>query len=234
MFDFGSIILGFARMVKKFTCINIEISVLSEEEDLRAGVVVLPVLGLAIGFFACFISSFRFFYDSYFISILVLAYYCIMTGTKTLTDTYGTLNYMIKPRNQNEQIGGIIGIVIICMIYTSLFRLVSYKTILMMPVAGFSGLIILSNIFDRDKTNTTIMKYCGRYETIAALAISFTVATAVDYRLVAPLAVTYMILALVINIIDAKMKIIPSSSEGFLVEIVQIAFLTVTYIFKIT
>lgn len=234
MFDLESLIIGVILIIKKYTCIDIKIHAESNDDDYKNGIILLPLVGLAIGFVASFISSFKIFYDDFFISAVVLSYYCIITKTVNLRDTYRTLNYIIKPKNQSEQISGTIGIIIICLFYFSMMRIVDVTAVLLMPVAGYSGLIILSMVFDRNKNGTSVIKYCDKYHSLSAFGISFALAVVINYKLVVPLALTYMISGAVVNILDKKIKLLPNSIEGFIIEITQIIFLILTYIFKIT
>jgi len=233
MFELRSLVIGFILMLKKFTLINITIHEEPNNDDYINGIMLLPLIGFAIGFFACLISAFKIFYDDFFVSILVFTYYCIITKTVNLIDTYRTLNYIIKPKNGSEQISGIIGIIIICLIYFSLIRLVHVTALIIMVVTGYSGLIILSTVFKRNKDGTSIMKYCGKYHKISAFIISFAFAALINYKLVIPLALTYMISGFVVSTLDKKIKIIPNSIEGFIIEVTQLLFLIITYIFKI-
>lgn len=233
MFDLRSLTIGIVLIIKKYTCINIKIYADSNDEDYKNGIILLPLLGFFIGFFAWFISGFRMFYDDFFVSVLVLTYYCIITKTASLRDTYRTLNYIIRPKNGSEQISGIVGIIIICMFYFSLMRLVDITAIFLMPVVGYSGLVILSTVFTRNKEGTSIIKYCGKFHEISAFSISFISAVVINYKLVVPLALTYMVSGLVVNMMDKKIKILPNSIEGFIIEITQLMFLIFTYLFKI-
>jgi len=233
MFDLRSLLIGVILLINKYTCIKIKNFSDSNDEDYKNGIMLLPIVGLAIGFVASFISSFKMFYDGFFISVATLSYYCIITKTANLRDTYRTLNYIIKPKNQTEQISGIIGIIVICLFYFSLLRLVDVTAVLLMPVAGFSGLMILSMVFSRNKDGTSIIKYCDKYHSLFAFGISFTLAVVINYKLVIPLALTYMISGVIVNILDKKIKLLPNSIEGFIIEIIQIIFLILTYIFKI-
>lgn len=233
MFDLRSLILGIILIIKKYTCINIKVFEESNDEDYINGIILLPLLGLVIGFVASFISSFKIFYDGFFISIIVFTYYCIITKNVNLRDTYKTLNYIIKPKSQSEQMSGIIGIIIICLFYFSLIKLVDVTALILMPVAGYSGLIILSTVFKRNKEGTSIIKYCSKYHKITAFSISFILAVVINYKLVVPLALTFMVSGLVVNFMDKKIKLLPNSIEGFIIEITQLIFLTFTYLFKI-
>jgi cobalamin synthase len=233
MFDVRSIVIGIILMLKRYTCINITIYEESCDEDFKNGIMALPLIGLAIGFSAFLIASMEFVYDGFFVSVLVLGFYCIVTKSVNLTDTYRTLNYIIKPKNQSEQIVGIIGTTIILLLYFSLFRIVPVTSLIIMPVAGYSSLIILSPIIKRNKEITTIMKYCGKYQNIAAFAISFLIASVFNYKLVISLSLTYMISGFIVSYLDNKIKVIPNSVEGLIVETAQIIFLTITYLIRI-
>ena len=233
MFDLKSLLLGIISIIKKYTCINIKVYAESNDEDYKNGIILLPLVGLVIGFAASFISSFKIFYDDFFISVIVFTYYCIITKTVNLRDTYRTLNYIIKPKSQSEQVSGIIGIIIICLFYFALIRLVDVTALFLMPVAGYSGLIVLSMVFKRNKEGTSIIKYCSKYHYISAFGISFIFAVLINYKLIVPLALTFMVSGLAVNFMDKKIKILPNSIEGFIIEIIQLIFLTITYLFKI-
>lgn len=233
MFDLRSIVIGVVLMLKKYSCVSLTIYEESNEEDYKNGIMALPLIGLAIGFISFIISSFRYVYDGFFISSAVLLYYCVVTKTANIKDVYRTLNYYIKPVNQTEQISGIIGVIIICLMYASLFRIVTVTSLIIMPAAGFSNLIILSKVIKRDLDNTSILKHCGKYHIIAAFGLSFIFAAIFNYKLIISLSLTYMITGVIISVLDKKIKNVPSSIEGFLIEASQILFLSITYLLKI-
>jgi len=233
MTDIRSIVIGVVLMLKKYTCINITIYEDEDEEDYKNGVFVLPLIGFFIGFIALLISSFRFVYDSLFVSTLILFYYCIITGTVNMRDTYKTLNYYIKPGTQSEHLTGQIGITLVIMMYISLFRTVPPPAVAVAYTAGFSNLIISSALINRDKENTSIIKHCTKYHIIAAFGISFLAAAILNYRLVIPLSLTYMLSGAIISTLDEKVETLPSSAEGLIIEATQLLFLIVTYLLKI-
>ncbi|HAQ39409.1 MAG TPA: hypothetical protein DCM73_00225 [Clostridiales bacterium] len=233
MFDLRSIVIGIILMLRKYTCIDITIYAETNEDDYKNGILVLPLIGLAVGFVAFVISSLKIFYDGFFVSAVILAYYNIITKTVNMKDTYRTLNYYIKPKNQSEQLSGIIGIILINLMYFSLFRIVPSTSLIVMSVAGYSSLIILSAVINKNKENTSIMKYCGKYHIIATFGISFLTAVIFNYKLVISLSFTYMISGMIVSMLDEKIKLFPSSAEGFFIEITQLLFLIITYLLKI-
>ena len=233
MFDLRSIVIGVVIMLKKYSCVSLTIYEEANEDDYKSGIMALPLIGIAIGFFAFIISSIRYVYDGFFISSAVLLYYGLVTKTANIKDVYRTLNYYIKPSNQTGQIPGIISVVIICLMYFSLFRIVPVTSLIIMPAAGFSNLIILSKVIKRDLDNTLILKHCGKYHIMAAFGISFLFAAIFNYKLIISLSLTYMITGVIISILDKKIKSVPNSAEGFIIEISQILFLSVTYLLKI-
>lgn len=230
MLDLRSIVMGIILMLKKYSIISLTIYEQETEEDYKNGIMALPLIGLAIGFFAFIIISFKYVFDEFFISTIMLLYYCIITKTTNLKDVYKTLNYYIKPSNQTEQVPGIIGIVLICLIYFSLFRIAPVTSIIIMPVVGFSNLIVLSKIIKRNLENTSILIYCEKYHVIAAFGASFLFAAIFNYKLIISLSLTYMLMVVVISILDRRVKNIPSSLEGFIIEISQIIFLIISSI----
>lgn len=236
MVDLKSIVVGIVLMLKKYTCINITIYAETNEtneEDYVIGIFALPLIGFAIGFAALFISSFKLIYDGFFVSTLILIFYVIITKLTNLKDTYRTLNYYIKPKGQTEQLSGVVGIVLIILMYFSLFRIVPSTAIAVMFIAGYSNLIILSAVIKRDKDNTSIIKYCTKYHIIAAFFISFLIAAILNYKLVISMSITYMISVMTVSLLDEKIEVLPSSAEGFIIETSQVLFLIITYLMKL-
>lgn len=233
MFDLRSIVMGTVLMLKKYTFINITIYEEANKDDYINGIYVLPLIGFAVGFIALLLSSLKIFYDDLFVSAIILTYYHIITKTVNMKETYRTLNYYIKPGNQTEQLSGLIGIILINLMYFSLFRVVTPTALVVMTVVGFSSPIILSAVIKRDKGNTSILKYCNKNHIIAAFAISFLIAALINYRLVISLSLTYMISGMIISLLDEKIKVFPSSVEGAIIEITQVLFLVITYLMKL-
>ncbi|HAS90992.1 MAG TPA: hypothetical protein DCS12_01645 [Clostridiales bacterium] len=233
MFDLRSIVIGLVLMLKKYSCLSLTIYEEANEEDYKNGIIALPLIGLAIGLVAFIIVSFRYIYDGFFISSAVLLYYCVVTKTTNIKDVYRTLNYYIKPANQTDNISGIIGTVLICLMYLSLFRVVPVTSLIIMPAAGFSNLMILSKVIKRDLENTSILKYCGNYHIIAAFGISFLSAAILNYKLIISLSLMFMLSGLIVSILDKRIKNVPSSVEGFIIEVSQIMFLIITYVIRL-
>ena len=233
MFDLRSIVIGMVLMLKKYTCIDITIYAETTDEDYKNGILTLPLIGFAVGFIAFIISSLKNFYDDFFVSTLILTYHVIITKSVNMKDSYRTLNYYIKPKNQSEQLSGLIGITLINLVYFSLFRIVPSTALIVMWVAGYSSPAILSSVIKRNKDNTSIMKYCGKAHIIVAFGISFLIAALFNYRLVISLSLTYMLLGMVVSILDDKVELLPSSLEGTFIEITQVVFLIITYMLKI-
>jgi len=101
-----------------------------------------------------------------------------------------------------------------------------------MPAAGFSNLMILSKVIKRDLENTSILKYCGNYHIIAAFGISFLSAAILNYKLIISLSLMFMLSGLIVSILDKRIKNVPSSVEGFIIEVSQIMFLIITYVIR--
>lgn len=232
MIDFRSMIIGIILMLRKFTCININIYEESTEDDYKLGIVMLPIIGILMGIGLFVISMFRYIYDSFFISVMSFFCYCIFTKTTNFIDVYKILNHIIKPKNESEQISSVMGVIIICSLYVILLGLVPKTAILIMPIVGYSSLIILSTIFEKNKKDTTIIKYCTNEYRFIAFLVSFFLTIIFNYKLIVPLAFTYMLCGFIVNYIDKKYEI-PSFIEGFIIEIVQILFLIFTYLIKI-
>jgi cobalamin synthase len=233
MLDLRSVVIGLVLMLKKYTCVNLTIYEEANEEDYKNGIMLLPLIGLAMGFAAFIIGSFRYVYDGFFISSVLLLYYCLVTKTTTIKDVYRTLNFYIKPSNQTENLSGILGTVLVLFMYFSLFRLVPLTSLIIMPAAGFSSLMIVGGVIKRDSENTAILKYCGKYHITAAFATPFFFAALFNYKLIISLSLTFMAIAAGAGILDKRVKNAPSSVEGFIIEISQIIFLIITYLIRL-
>lgn len=233
MFDLRSIVIGMVLMLRKYTCIDINIYAETTDEDYKNGILVLPLIGFAIGCIACIISWLKNFYDSFFVSVLILTYYIIITKSVNMKESYRTLNYYIKPKNQSEQLSGLIGIMLINLMYFSLFRIVPQTALIVMSTAGYSSPAILNTVIKRNKDNTSIMKHCDNVHSITAFVFSFLIAALFNYRLVIPLSLTYILLGMIVSMLEDKVELLPSSIEGAFIEITQVMFLLITYLLKI-
>ena len=229
MFDLRSIVAGIILMLKKYTFINITIYADTTDEDYKSGILALPVIGFVIGFAAFFIAGLKFFYDSFFIGALILIYLYIITKSVNIKDTYTSLNLLLKSKDDNELTNGMIGVILISILYFSLIPLIPSTALIIMPVTGFSNLIILSFIIKGNKDDTSVMKYCEKHHVISAFAISFLFTVIFNYRLVISLALTYMITGIIMSLWEEKIGRITEAFEGFAIEITQVLFLVITY-----
>lgn len=229
MFDLRSIVAGTILMLKKYTCINITIYADTTDEDYKSGILALPLMGFAIGFVAFLIAGLKLFYDSFFIGAITLIYLNIITKSVNMKDIYISLNHLLKSHNDNDQIYGIIGIILINLLYFSLIGIIPLTGLIIMPVAGYSNLILMSFVIKSKKENTSVMKYCERHHVVSAFVISFLLTAIFNYRLIISLSLTYMITGAVMSIFDERTDSINDSLEGFIIEITQVLFLIITY-----
>lgn len=229
MFDLRSIVIGIILMLKKYTCINITIYADTTDEDYKSGILILPLIGFVIGFAAFFIAGLKFFYDSFFIGVLILIYLNIITKSVNIKDTYTTLNFLLKTKDNNDQTTGMIGIILINLLYFSLIGIIPATGLIIMPLAGYSNLIILSFIIKSNKEDTFVTKHCEKHHIIFAFVISFLLTVIFNYRLIISLSLTYMITGIAISLFDEKIGKITESFEGFIIEITQVLFLIITY-----
>ena len=230
MFEAKNVFIGALLMLKKFTLFNIKFYAETEDSDYIFGVFLLPFLGLLIGILSIPLSIFKYLYDPIFVGVLILIYYCIITKCTNIIDTYKTINTVIKHKNTNEQLLSTIAIVLLCILYFTLFSILSIRAILLAPMVGFSNLLILNLIIKRNKENTSILKYCSKNHAVIAFVFSFAVTIIISYKLTIALSLTYIITGILMNYFDSKIKILPSSMEGFIIEISQILFLILCYI----
>ena len=230
MFEAKNALVGALLMLKKFTLFNIKFYAEAEDSDYIFGVFLLPILGLLIGIVSLAFTSFRFLYDPIFIGAMIFIYYCVITKSTNIIDTYKTINTFFKSKNINEQVLYTISLISLCILYFALFSISSIRAILLMPMVGFSNLLILSMIIKRNKENTSILKYCSKYHGILAFVFSFAITIIIGYKLVVSLSLTYIITGIIMNYFDSKIKILPSSIEGFIIEISQVLFLILSYV----
>ncbi len=230
MFEAKNLFVGALLILKKFTLFNIKFYAETEEADYSFAVFLLPLLGLIIGFCTIPFSIFKIFYEPMLAGALLLIYYCIITKASNIKDTYKTINIIINTNDDNKQFYSIISLVVLCILYFVLFSVSSLRVILILPVVGFSNLIIQALIIKRDKSNAPILKFSTRNHSIFAFIFSFVITLLINYRLVISLSLTYVISSFIMNYFDSKIKILPSSIEGFTIEISQILFLILSYL----
>lgn len=230
MFEAKNAFIGALLVLRKFTVFNIKFYAETEESDYYFAVFLLPLLGLLIGFCSIAISIFKLFYAPMFTGALLLIYYCIITKSANIKDTYKTINIIINSNDENKQFFSIISLVALCILYFVLFSISSIRAIFLMPMVGFSNLIVQTLIIKRDKTSTSILKYSTKKHSIFAFLFSFILTIIINYKMAISLSLTYIIVSFLINYFDSKIKIVPSSVEGFIIEISQILFLILSYI----
>jgi hypothetical protein len=230
MFEAKNAFIGALLVLRKFTIFNVKFYAETEESDYSFAVFLLPLLGLIIGLGSLAISIFKLLYAPMFIGALLLIYYCIITKSANIKDTYKTINIIINAKDDNKQFYSIISLVTLCILYFALFSVSSIRAIILMPMVGFSNLITQALIIKRDKTCAPILKYSTRNHSIFAFAFSFILTIIINYRLAISLSLTYIIVSFLINYFDSKIKIVPSSVEGFVIEISQILFLILSYL----
>lgn len=229
MFEAKNAFIGALLILRKFTIFNIKFYADIEDSDYDFAVFLLPILGLLIGLCSIPISMLKFIYDQMFVGILLLIYYCIITKSANIKDTYKTINIIIDAKGENKQLFSSISIVLLCILYFVLFSISSLRAIFLMPMVGFSNLTIQNLIINRNKENTSILKYNKKNHSIFAFFFSFAITIFINYRMAIALSLTYIISSLLMDYFDSKIKILPSSTEGFIIEMSQILFLILSY-----
>ena len=230
MFEVKNVFIGALLILNKFTIFNIKFYSETDDMDYSFGVFLLPILGLLIGFATIIISLLKFLYDPMFIGALLLTFYFVITKSVNITSTYKTIETFIQQKNKNSQLLSIISLMIICIFYFVMFSVLSARAIILMPLVGYSNLLILSYFIKRNKENTQLLKYCTKSHSIFAFLFSFIITIIISYKSTIALSLTYILSAIAMNFIDAKIKKLPSSIEGFIIEITQLLFLLLSYL----
>lgn len=233
MFDLRSVVVGVVMMLRKYTCFNITVYAQADEAEYSDGMLFLPLLGAVLGIPAFLLSLLGIPYGCMFSGAVVFIYYAVISKTSSLTDCYKTLNFYIQPKANSGQVPGITGIVAVSLLYFTLMGQVPYGALLVMQCAGFSGLLLAGFIFDRPKEGTFIIRLADKQHAASAFFISFAVAAIAGFRLVISLSVTYMIIFCAVRLVDKKIKILPESVEGLIIEATQLLFLLTTFLFKL-
>ena len=232
MSEIRSITIGLILMIKKYTCIPINLYVEQTDEDYHNGITLLPALGIAIGMIMFFISILGYIYNRFFISILIVAFYCVITKCNMLKDLSMAVNKIIYNDEDNyNNIGETVSIIIVLMLYFVLFGLVPNTAILLTPIVGFSTLLITGSTIKHNDKN--IISYCNRKERTVAFSIVFAAAVIVNYKLVLSISFTFIIIGFVLNYLNNYIKKVLFKYDGCIIEISQIIFLILTYILKI-
>lgn len=233
MFDIKNLVIGALLILKKYTIINIPYEFESCNDDYSFGIFLLPILGLLIGIFSIIISATKILYNPMFSGVLMLIYYCIITKCTNIKETYKTFDVILKFRGYNEQVIRVVGIVLMCILYFVLFTISSIRAIVLMPMIGFSNLLVSSYLIKRNKEFTSVLVYCKKEHALFAFVFSFAIVALVNYKLTISLSATYVLSMLIVNYIDNNIKILPLSFEGTLIEFTQLLFLILSYMFYI-
>lgn len=224
MVDAKNIIIGLILMLNKYTCIPIKLYVDIEDEHYGIGNVLLPLLGLIIGFIMFIISLLGYGYNNYFVSILIVLFYFGISKNSIFKDIKSVFNEILVDNKTDEDLNNkvIISIVIVVILYFVLFGLIPKTAILLTPVVGFSSKLLVESIDNK--------KYKKR---IIAFVIPFSIAFLFNYKLISSIAFTFMIVGFSFNVINKRYKPILANEDGFVIESSQILFLIITYILKI-
>ncbi len=233
MFEAKNAFVGALLVLRKFTIFNIKFYTESEESDYSFAVLLMPLLGLVIGLCTLIFSSLKFIYSPIFSGALLLTYYCIITKSNNIKDTYKIISIIIKSNEENKQFYNIISLVVLCTLYFALFSVSSIRALILMPMVGFCSLIIQALIIKRDKSSSSILKYSSKNHSYFAFIFSFLFTIIINYKLSISLSLTYIIVSFIVNYFESKLKILPSTVEGFIIEISQILFLVISYILMI-
>ncbi|QSX04908.1 hypothetical protein JYG23_09410 [Sedimentibacter sp. zth1] len=229
MFETKNLVIGALLMLRKFTIFDIKFYADIDNDDYTIGMYFLPIIGLLLGLASILLSIFKVLYNDMFVSCLLLLYFCTITKCNTLNSTIKSIDFFTKSSQANNY-STLISISLICLIYFTMFYLLPIRVIALMPMVGFSTLLILSNFVKRNKDNTSVLKYCKNSHTLFAFLFSFIITILLNYKLTIALSITYCISIFIVNIVDSKIKILPSSIEGLIIESSQIIFLLTTYL----
>lgn len=231
MSEIRSIMIGLILMVKKYTCIPINLYAEQTEEDYYNGITLLPVLGIAIGVIMFLISILGYIYNRFFISILIVLFYCIITKCNTIKELSMVVNKIIYKKDDNvSNISETVSIIIALIFYFVLFGLVPNSAVLITPIVGFSTLIIAGSAI---KYYDRVTSYYDNKQRIVAFSIVFASAVIVNYKLVISISFTLIIIGLALNYLNNYIKKVLFFHDGCIIEISQITFLILTYILKI-
>lgn len=229
MFDIKNYVIGALLMLKKYTIFNIKFYANTDDEDYIAGIHTLPLIGIIMGLISLIFSLLSYIYNDLFTGLILVIYFSAITNLSNLKETVHSIKFICKNKNDINIYIQVI-IVIILFTYYTLFTVLPAKIIALMPIVGYSTLIISSNFFKRTKSNTSIIKFCNKAHISIAFIVSFLATLIISYRSAIALSATYCICISITCIADLKIKILPSSVEGMLIEISQILFLFFSYI----
>lgn len=224
MVDARNIVIGLILMINRYTLIPIKVYIEIEDEHYKNGNMLLPLLGLVIGFVMFVISLLGYTYNNYFVSILIIVFYFGITKNMALTDINKVINEISESKENEEYIynKGIISEMIAVISYFILFGLVPKTAILLTPIIGFSSKLLVESVDDKE--------YKKR---ILAFIVSFSIAFIFNYRLMVSMSLTFMIFGFFYIKINKKYNAILANKDGLIIELSQILFLIITYILKI-
>lgn len=229
MFSVKNIFNGLFLMLKKLTIIDVKFYADVENSDYLAGIFTIPIIGILIGMFTIPFSILKLIYNPLFCSILIFTLYCILTKCFSIIESSKTFEFFFAKYVKDFIVVKSIYIFTICTMYIILFSVSNFSTIIITPLIGYCSLIIDILFVKRDKNNTLILKYCNKNHVYFTFLLLYFICILLNIKLCISACIVLVINMILLNIIETKIKIIPLSFEGTIIEISQLLFLIISY-----
>ncbi len=231
-----------AMMMLFFTRIPIRHHYEFDDRDYQLGIILFPLIGLIIGLGLLILKHATFFVNPYVSSLILVFFYVWITGGIHIDGLSDTADGIFSGRDKakmldimkDSRVGsfGSLSIGLLIVSYVTLFADNLGGTIFVMAIMGKASILAAASISDyakdEDGLGAVFIKSCTDRERNIGFAFTALIALFINYRLIVPVVVTFIISGLITKFIIKKIGGMTGDTLGFVHEISQIVFLIIS------
>jgi adenosylcobinamide-GDP ribazoletransferase len=242
-------IKSFALILTFLTRIPIRINGDIKNEDFARGIVLIPLVGLLIGFFMAAIFYTHNWFKMPVVSLIIWVFYIWLTGGLHIDGLADTFDGVFSNRSKERILEimkdsriGTFGVLAIFILFISNIVLTTYVNIFIIMLTPFIGrccTLMTCSISDyaKDKgMGKSFIDYCGVKELIVSVIYpciiigTLYLLNRVDIFIIVPVVITYMFTIMFVKYINNKIGGMTGDTIGSVIEITQCVFLFSAYI----
>lgn len=230
-----------------FTRIPIKIKSEVTEDEFYSAMRLQPLVGLIIGGLLYLLHSFLLSAADDVRALILVSFYIIITGGLHIDGFMDSIDGLLSNRDKarileimkDSRVGsfGVLGMLILFMVYFIFFKYAGGMILVIMPVAGRAGALLSAAITHYAKEK---MDLGGRFveETKlkhAVLAIAFTavISGLLEVSSLVPLGVAMISAYFITKAVEAKIGGTTGDTTGMIIEVTQAVFLISAYLYGI-
>lgn len=232
-------IKSMVMMMLFFTRIPIRHHYDFDDRDYQLGIILFPLIGLTIGLGLLILKLVTFFINPYVSALILVFFYVWITGGIHIDGLSDTVDGMFSGRDKgimleimkDSRVGsfGSLAISLLIVSYVVLFADNTGGTILIMAIIGKTAILASASISEYAKEEAgmgaSFVENCTDRERNIGFAFTALIALIINYRLIVPIVVTFILAGLITRFIIKKIGGMTGDTLGFVNEISQILFL---------